>query len=73
MAPVPYMDGPGVIEIDPAKVAEHGPSAVRMLGRLCNAIMLQQRLGVDFDRSIKVEVGDAVALLVKCVKEKDDV
>lgn len=67
------MDGARVIEFDPEKVRQNGPGAVRMLGRLANAIILQQKLGVEFDRSIKVEMGDAVALLVSCVlKEKDD-
>lgn len=62
-----------MIEFDPEKVRQNGPGAVRMLGRLANAIILQQKLGIEFDRSIKVEMGDAVALLVNCVlKERDD-
>jgi len=61
-----------VIEFDPEKVRQNGPGAVRMLGRLANAIILQQKLGVEFDRSIKVEMGDAVALLVNCVKKETD-
>lgn len=65
------MAGQG-IEFDPEKVREIGPLAVRMLGRLANAIILQQRLGIEFDQSIKVEMGDAVALLVKCVKGEEN-
>jgi len=66
------MDGTRVIEFDPEKVRQAGPSAVRLLGRLANAIILQQKLGADFDQSIKVEMGDAVALLVSCVQEEND-
>lgn len=46
--------------------------AVRQLGRLANAIILQQKLGVEFDRSIKIEMGEAVALLRKCITETEN-
>lgn len=62
-----------MIIIDPVKVQQFGGLAVRQLGRLVNAIILQQKLGTEFDWSIRVEMGDAVALLVKCVTEDSDV
>lgn len=62
-----------MIVIDPVKVQQFGGLAVRQLGRLVNAIILQQKLGTEFDWSIRVEMGDSVALLVKCVTEDSDV
>lgn len=62
-----------MIVIDPVKVQQFGGLAVRQLGRLVNAIILQQKLGTEFDWSIRVEMGDAVALLVKCVTEDGNV
>jgi hypothetical protein len=67
------MDGSCVsIEIDNQKTWESGPAAMRQLARLANAIMARQALGDDFHPTIKIEVGNAVALLVSTVKENVD-
>lgn len=60
-----------MIEIDPAKARDHAPAAIRSLARLASAIMARQEIGEDFHPSIKIEVGDAVALLVLMVKQEN--
>lgn len=60
-----------MIEIDPAKARDHAPAAIRSLAKLASAIMARQALGEDFHPSIKIEVGDAVALLVLMVKQEN--
>lgn len=60
-----------MIEIDPDKAREHAPAAIRSLARLASAIMARQEIGDDFHPTIKIEVGNAVALLVLMVKQEN--
>jgi hypothetical protein len=58
-----------VITIDPKKVVQFGPPAVQQLAKLANECMKYWK---DAPLTVKMALGDSVALLNKVVQQEND-